>query len=553
MKIYVIGASATGLKAACRVKRLMPDWEIVVLDKGEYISYGACGLPYYLSGDIDSIDDLMKTTFGVKRTPEFFWNAKGVEVNTGVIVEGIDKSRKTLRIKDLRGNKNSEVAYDKLVIATGANPEELILPGSENEKVGYFKNLEDAMKLRGMLEKGNLGNVGIIGGGFIGCELAEAFNSMWGSEVSLFESHNQLLPAFLDPEMSDILQEYLKNEGIDLHINYKIISFEEIDDKIAINTENGGQFTFDRVVISVGVKPEANLAKQSGLEIGALGGICVNEYLQTSEPDIYAGGDCVENSNLITGKPVYTPMGSLANKHGRIIGSNLAGLNEKFNPVIFSFGVKVFDFNISATGLTEKAAKKDDIKVSSQWGTFTDSAEYYPESKNIHMKLLFDPDSREVLGFQALGTGDTVKRVDVIGSLIKKGRKIDDILDLEFAYAPPYGPPLDSLYSLASAALNQLDYNVCNSNPFIDFNGFDVIVDVRMKEESQLRKIDHPRVINIPLTEFRARVNEIPKNLSILVVCAKGSRSAETALFLNKSGYKNVKYLGGGLLMRPAN
>jgi len=552
MKVIIIGASAAGLKAACRAKRLMPAAEISVFDKSEYISYGACGLPYYLSGDIGDVEALMRTPFGVKRTPDFFLNAKGVEIRSPVLVERIKRGERKLVTKDLKAGERSEVPYDKLVVTTGAIPIKPEIHGIDNEKICFFKNIEDALKLRGLLEKGEIEKVGIVGGGFIGLELAEAFSSMWGCEVTLFEACDQLLPRFLDPEMSLILEDYLKNEGVEIVKGNEVLSFDEVGDKIAVNTGRGERVLVDRVVVNVGVVPNSKLAEDAGLNIGPSAGIVVDDSLLTSDPNIYAAGDCVENVNSLTGERMHIPLGSLANRQGWVIGSNLAGLDEKFKPVTCAFAVKVFDYNVAVSGITERAAKKANLKVAAQWGTMTDCVEYYPDVKNIHLKLIFEPETRNVLGFQSLGPGETVKRADVITSLIRNGGTLGDILDLEFAYAPPYAPPLDPLFALATLSLNCLDHGIEGINPGADIKEeFNLVVDVRMKDEAQKSPIDHPEILNIPFTEFRSRIGEIPKDKSILVVCAKGSRSAECVGYMLKSGFNNVKYLGGGLLSSP--
>jgi NADPH-dependent 2,4-dienoyl-CoA reductase/sulfur reductase-like enzyme/rhodanese-related sulfurtransferase len=549
MKIVVIGASAAGLKAAARAKRLMPDAQIKVFDSGEHISYGACGLPYYLSGDIGSIDELMKTPYGVKRTTDFFSKVKGLDVYSKVEVVSIDRKNKSVSTKNLDSGSTEKIEYDKLVIATGASVLKPRIKGIDNPRIHYFKTVDDAVKLKRLLETAKLNRVGIIGGGYTGCELVEAFASMWGCEVVLFEAKEHILSTILDHEMAAKVQSYIEEKGINVYTSSAIEAVEESGYSFIIRTSNHDAFTVDRVIVSVGVTPEITLAKDCGLEIGSSGAIKVTDSMQTSDPDIYAAGDCVESVNTITKNYCNFPNGSIANRQGRIVGSNLAGLNEKFKPVTGAFVVKIFDYNIACCGINEITAKNNGIKAQALWGTFTDRIDYYPDFKNIHIKIIYDLETHIVLGFQGIGLGDSVKRCDVITNLIRNDGKIEDILDLEFCYAPPYATPLDPLYALASAILNHLDFGVSGVSPSSNLDDYDLIVDVRLKEEALKRKLEHPKVINIPITEFRSRFNELPKNKAILLVCSKGSRSAECAGILKRSGYKNVKYLGGGLLL----
>jgi len=551
MKLIVIGASAAGMKAACRAKRLLQDCEVTVFDRYEHISYGACGLPYYLSGDIENIEALMKTPYGIKRDADFFVNSKGIIVKTPFEVNNIDTSNKFVNVKDLKSGETSEVSYDKLVIATGASSNKPPIPGIDSEKVDFFKSVDDAVKLKGLLEKGELGSVGIIGGGFIGLELCEAFTSLWGCDVTLFEAMDRLLPMVLDKEMSSLLESYMELEEIQLHIGCKVESINEVGAKVEIKTSTGDVFSFDRVIVCTGVTPDVEFVREAGIDIGKSRGIIVNDMMQTSVEDIFAAGDCVESINSITKEPCIVPLGSLANRQGRVVGSNIAGKADVFKPVTSACAVKVLDYTVSATGITEDRAIELGLSVDCQWGTFTDIPDYYPESKNIHFKLVFDPETRRVLGCQGVGFGDSVKRIDVITNLIRNEGTLEDLLDLEFAYAPPYSPPLDPIFSLGCAALNHLDLSISGENPQSDISkDFDLVLDVRLETEAQNRPIDHSNVLNIPLSDVRKKLNEISQDKSILVVCSKGVRSSESAGLLLKSGFEDVRYLGGGLLMR---
>jgi rhodanese-related sulfurtransferase len=275
----------------------------------------------------------------------------------------------------------------------------------------------------------------------------------------------------------------------------------------------------------------------------------VDDRMGTSDPDIYAAGDCVEVKHLISGRSMPLPLGSLANRQGRVIGSNLAGLDERFHPVVGSAAVKIFSLNVATTGLTEKAALEAHFDVGCAWGTFTDKADYYPEAENIHLKLVFDKKSQRLLGLQAYGKGEVVKRVDVFSALLKKGGTLEDLLDTEFAYAPPYAPAIDPLFSLGCAARNALLEGVQGVSPSAPPED-KLVIDVRLAKETQAKPCSIENIINIPYEELRERWQEIPKEKPLMLVCAKGSRSAESLRILKEKGFTTAVYLGGGSFMR---
>jgi len=549
-RIVVIGASAAGLRAASRARRLLTDASVTVIDEASFISYGACGMPYFVSGDIESADKLRHTTYGVIRDPEYFLSTKDIEVITETRVEKIERDNKKVFCKSLKSGETSEYAYDKLVLATGSSP--IILPGipEGSERISAFKTLSQAIDIKQLLQNGKISSVGIIGAGPIGCELAEAFGSLWGAEVVLIDAAPSVLPNLLDTEMAATVEKYLNSEGIEVHANCPLDSISESDEGVIIKTGDG-DFNVNFAVIAVGVKPNSKLAADCGLGIGDRGGIIVDNHMITSDPDIYAAGDCVELKHLISGKPVQIPLGSLANRQGRVVGSNLGGGDEIFNPVLGTAAVKVFDMNVAATGLTEAAAQTTGFNVGCSWGTFLDKADFYPEAENIHLKLVFDKDSTRLLGLQGYGKGDVIKRIDVFSALLKNEGKLEDVLDAEFAYAPPYSPALDPLFSLACAARNSINEGIKALPPNSQISK-DIILDVRQESETRVRPLREANVLSIPLGDLRARWEEVPGNKPIICVCPKGLRSAEAVRILKEKGFTDTVYLGGGLLMKVA-
>lgn len=550
MKIVIIGANAAGLRAGSRAKRLMPDANITVIDHGTYISYGACGMPYVVSGDIEDADELRRTAYGVIRDAEFFRASKGLEVVIQSDVEKIDRNSKKVICKSLQTGESSELPYDKLIIATGSNP--IMLPGvpEGSNRISTFKTFEDALAMQESFQKGAIGTIGLIGAGPIGCELAEAASAMWGAQAVLIDAAPNILPAILDLEMARPIENYLRSEDVEVYTDCPLESITETEKGLVIKTPKG-EFEVDHAVIAIGVKPNNRLAADCGLEIGKGGGIVVDEKMTTSDADIYAAGDCVELKHLLTGKPIQLPLGSLANREGRVIGSNLGGGDEKFGPVVGSAAVKIFDLNVAATGLTEKAARNAGFDVGVAWGSATDIADYYPEKQNLHLKLVYDKSTTKLLGLQGYSQGEVVKRVDVFAALLKHDGKLEDLLDAEFAYAPPYAPAVDPLYSLGCTARNELFEGVKALSPDTAIDD-KLVVDVRRNQEAADRPLTEPNQQNVPVETFRDNCEQISKDKSIVCVCSKGIRSSEAARILKQMGCSDVTYIGGGSLMKQA-
>lgn len=550
MRIVAVGANAAGLRAAARAKRLLPDAAVTVIDRGKFISYGACGMPYLVSGDIETADKLRETAYGVIRDPDFFRKAKGLEVVVQTEVERIDRDARKVVCKSLLTGETQEYLYDKLILATGAIP--IVPPGivGNGPRVSTFRILGDAMALRKSLQSGQIGEVGLVGAGPIGCELAEAFTAMWGARAVLFDAAPTLLPAMLDPEMARAVEAYMKGEGVEIHTNCPLQGVVESNAGVTLKTPQG-DFAVDHVIIAIGVKPDSTLAAGCGLKIGKTGGIVVDERMTTSDPNIFAAGDCVELRHLVSEKPVVLPLGSLANRAGRVIGSNLGGGDERFGPVAGSGAVKVFDMNISSTGLTTKAAEDAGFDVGAAWGSFTDRADYYPGSENLHLKLLYDRKTTRLLGLQGYSKGEVVKRVDVFASLLRQGGKLEDLLDAEFAYAPPFAPAVDPLYSIACTARNELREGIQSLPPDADLDDR-CIVDVRRTGEVFDRPLPEKDTLNVPFEEFRVNCGQVPKDKAVVCICSKGVRSSEAARVLKERGCADVKYVGGGSLMKPA-
>ncbi len=553
MKILVIGAKAAGMKAACRAKRLLPEAEVTVLDEGEHISLAACGLPYFLSGDIDDFKDLLKTSYDVIRDHDFFAGAKGVKVVTGVCATGIDPDGKSVTAVRVSSGETVTYAYDELLLATGARPVLPSITGTNLPGVSTFTRASDAMDLRQAAARGKINKAAVVGAGFIGCELCESFRALWGIDVTLFEREAQVLPEMLDPEVARIVELELRRQGVACHLNSPVREINPDGDQYRVTTGDGSAFDgFDRVIFAAGVKPRSDLAAAAGVELGAGGGIVVDRQMRTNIPHIFAAGDCVQVTHILTGKPCYLPLGSLANRMGRVAGNVMAGKDDAFAPVTGASCVKVFDVNVAAVGFTARKAREEGFEIGESWGVFSDRADYYPEAENISAKMVFDRETRRVLGVQAVSKGDAVRRIDATSALIAQGATLSDLRNFEPAYAPPYATALDPLHYLAYIGIAELEEGISLISP-LDFESVaesSVVLDVREPVEVE----DHPLEVktaglhSIPFTELRGRLDEVPRGDTLSVVCAKGVRSSEALRLLKQNGFDNVRCLGGGLL-----
>jgi len=548
LRMVVVGASAAGLRAAARARRLLPQADIVVLDAEETISLAACGLPYFVSGDISEGAELKRTSYGMVRDPAYFRDVKGLDVRTGMRVEKLDREAGEVHAVSVNGGEKAVLPYDRLVLTTGASPVRIAGVDFDSPKVSTFKTLEEAVALRQQLQTGQIDRVAIVGAGFIGCELAEAFTARWGASVDLIEAQDRVLPQLLDEEMALLVQAHLESQGVAVHTHCPVELVDQTGDGVCITTPDGPIET-GHVIVAVGVRPNVEFAREAGVEIGLRGGLVVDDLLRTSDPNIYAGGDCIEVTHCVSGQPLVIPLGSLANRQGRAIGNNLAGGETHFGPVAGSAAVKVFDLNVATAGLTATAAEAAGLSVSAVWGSFPAIAHYYPEGEEIQLKLVYEAGTDRLVGLQGVGKGDVVKRADVFGNLLLQGGTLESLLDAEFAYAPPYAPAVDPLFALGAMALDQEQEGVGGINPMVDLSA-SVLLDVRLPEEIEAAPFDTDSAVRIPLHELRGRLDEVPSGQPVVVLCERGPRAAEAARLLLQAGRENVSYLGGGRQLR---
>jgi NADPH-dependent 2,4-dienoyl-CoA reductase/sulfur reductase-like enzyme/rhodanese-related sulfurtransferase len=542
-KIVIVGASAAGLRCACRLRRLQPEWSITVVEANEVFSYGACGLPYVLSGDIEELGVLRRTPYGADRDEEYFAAFKGVEVLAPWRATAVDVEARTLTI--VGPEEQRELSWDELVIATGASPRKL--PNQpDHPRVHAFHVWDDVKPLKLGLMRGEIDHVAVIGAGLVGCELAEAFHSLWGADVTLIEAAAHPLPEILDPELGAVVARHLEKNGVCVLCGSAVEDISATDDGVSIRA-GGNTVEADAVVVAVGVRPRVEVATAAGAALGPSRAIRVDEHMATSVPHVWAAGDCVECRHAASGGPAFLPLGSLANRQGRVLANVLAGRDDAFGPVAAATAVKVFDLNVAAVGCTAARLGNDGLGVRSVWISAEDRAHYWPEAKLILLALVYDPLSKKVLGVQgASEEGEVAKRIDVATQFILRGATVNDLAAVEHAYAPPYAPALDPLAVLAMAAQNQID-GVEAMSPLTDLRTLGVL-DVRVPEERAERPLIARDLIEIEAGELRSRADEVGGR-DLLVVCAHGTRSSEVVRWLATRGI-GARYLGGGVSWR---
>ncbi|MEN8231339.1 MAG: FAD-dependent oxidoreductase [Thermodesulfobacteriota bacterium] len=559
-KILIIGGVAAGPKTACRVKRLLPDAEVTIVDIDSLISYGGCGIPYYVSGDVSDEKELRSTSFHAVRDEAFFSDAKGVSMLTRNKALAINRQAKTVQVENLDTGEKQNLPYDKLVLATGSSPNRLRIPGADLQGVYVVNDMHRAMAIKNDLAHGKVDKAVVIGGGAIGLEMAEALGDLWGIETTVLEYMDQLLPRIVDPPFAAMLEKHLRDNNITVYTGESATAIEP-DDTGRVCRVVTPQRTIETnlVIMSVGVRPRGDLAQEAGLLVSPHGSIVVNNRMQTSDPDIYAAGDCTETVNLISGAKNHTPMGSLANRQGRIVADNIAGIPSRFDGWVGSFIMKAFECCIAGTGMSLTAARADDFDAEVAITAQSDRAHFFPTQAVIMLQMVFDKTSRRVLGFQGFGpmNDSILARINAAAALIANGATIDDFSNLEMAYAPPFSTALDALNATANVADNlaagrlrtisiedYLAWMKASPSSRPDW----VTLDIRHPKEAAefVNVFSEDLWKAIPYVEIRARYSELPDDKTLVIICDAGTRSSEVQIFLDSVGRTNNLVLGGG-------
>lgn len=436
MKVVIIGGVAAGMSAAAKLKRMKPDYEVVVYEKTDVVSFGACGLPYFVGGFFDDSQSM------IARAPEKFVES-GIDLKIFHEAISVDTKSKKLNIKDVRNGEVFEDSYDKLMIATGASS---IIPPIKNvklENVSTLKSLEDGIRVKELMNNDEIKKVAIIGAGFIGLEAVEAAKKL-GKDVVVFQLEDRILPQVFDKEITDILEDEIKNHNVDLRLE-EIVSELVGDEKVRKVITNKGEYEADLVIIATGVRPNTAFLNDSEIDMFPNGAIIVDEFGKTSVEDIYAAGDCATIQNIVTGQDSYVPLATGANKLGRIVGENLAGANNSFQGSLGSSCIKIMDMEAASTGLTEGQANKLDIKVKSKFISDFNQTNYYPGRNKMYVKLVYDADTKVILGGQVAGYKDAVQRCNVIAACIFGKLTTNQLGMLDLCYAPPFARTWDIL------------------------------------------------------------------------------------------------------------
>ena len=553
-RIVIVGGVAAGPKAAAKITRLAPDADVTIIEKGVFLSYAGCGLPYYVSGVVPDQADLMSTPAGALRDEIFFLNVKNVHVHSRTLATAVERDARLVHTRDLQTGEERALPYDKLILATGAEPVVPPFPGRELRNVVTLHGVEDAELMRALLSERRAPDVVIVGGGLIGVEITEALVAS-GCRVSIVERLPHILSP-LDGEMAWQVEAHLKSHGVKVLTAESVTELEPAEDdasRVGGVLTTAGRLPADLVVIAAGVRPTTELAVTCGLAVGETGAIRVDDHLRTSDPDIFAVGDCAESVNIVTGRPAYVPLGSTANKQGRVAAVNAVGGDETFPGILGTSICKVFDFTVGVTGLTQRDAEDIGYDVEIALSPAPDKPHFMPDARMLMLKAVSDRSTRRLLGLQAVGPGDAAKALDVAAMALHAGMTMDQLSKVDLAYAPPYSPAMDNVITASDVVRNKLDA-VVSALPAaevkrrLDAGEPLFLLDVRSPAE--VAQVGIPGAVNIPLAQLRDRVDELPVDRPVVTFCKISLRGYEAALIAAAAG-RDARYMDGGLVMWP--
>lgn len=550
-RLVIVGGVAGGASAAARARRLCEQCEIIVFERGPHVSFANCGLPYFVGGEIAEPDALLL------QTPESLQARFNLDVRVQTEVLTIDRASQVVRVRELTSGREYDQPYDALILSTGASP--LLPPIPGIDRAGHFtvRNIPDVQRIMAWIKDCQTCRAVVVGGGYIGLEMAEQLVQRGGQSVALVEGLPQVM-APLDPEMAAWLHLELRGNGVDLHLNDPVAAFEppqagETARASVVVLKSGRRLPADTVILGMGVRPNVELAKNAGLEIGKTGGISVSDRLQTSDPHIWAVGDAVEVVDAVTGQRLVIPLAGPANRQGRMAADNIFGRPSRYKGTYGTAILRLFDLSAGCTGASEKTLRKLGLPFEAVHLHPNSHAGYYPGAEPLALKVLFAPDTGRLLGAQAVGREGIDKRIDVFATALKSGLTVDDLADLELAYAPPYGSAKDPVNLAGMAAQNVragdvrlAQWHECLSTAASP----SVILDVRRADERAKGSI--PDSLHIPLDQLRARANELPRDREIVVHCQSGQRSYYAARLLTQRGFKVRNLTGSWRTYRAA-
>lgn len=538
MKVVIVGGVAGGASAAARLRRIDENAEIVMFERLGYVSYANCGLPYYIGGIITDEEKLSL------QNPQSFWERFRIKVNVHHDVQKINPERKTVTVCNLDTCEIFEESYDKLILAVGAKPVIPDMPGIEDERIFTLRSVEDTKRIKSYLDTVQPKSAVVIGGGFIGLEMAENLKKR-GLAVSIIEFADHLLAPF-DYDMASILHAHLRKHDIQLYLKTAVSGFEKIEGGIAVKSADGKTFDTEMVLLSIGVVPDTALAMSAGLKMGMKGSILVNDRMETSISDIYAVGDAVEVKHFVTNTQGLIALAGPANKQGRIAANNICGMNHEYKGSQGSSILKLFDLSAASTGINESAARASGIDYDKVVLTPDSHATYYPNAQMMTMKVLYEKKTLRLLGAQIMGNEGVDKRIDVIATAIRAGMKATDLAELDLAYAPPYSSAKDPV-NMAGFMIENIELGLVKQFHWDEvekLKQLDVtLLDVRNQEEYEAGHI--MGFINIPLDELRERISELSVDKAVYVMCLSGQRSYLACRILRQHGYDCFNLSGG--------
>lgn len=541
-RIIIVGGVAGGASAAARARRLCEDCEIIVIERGPHVSFANCGLPYFVGGEIAEQDSLLV------QTPASLKARFNLDVRVNTEVMRIDRPARRVLARDLSSGREYEEPYDALILSTGASPLRPPIPGIERPNHFVVRNIPDVEKIMAWSKDCQECRAVVVGGGYIGLEMAEQLRRR-DFEVTVLEASPQVM-APLDPEMAAWLHAELRANGVTLHVGDPVVSFEAPSEReparaSIVVLKSGRRVPADSVVLGLGVKPEVGLARDAGLALGKLNGIRVNEHLQTSDANIWAVGDAIEVRDGVTGQWALIPLAGPANRQGRIAADNILGRPSRYEQTWGTAILRVFELTAGCTGANERSLRRAEIPFQAVHLHPNSHAGYYPGAESIALKLLFAPDTGKLLGAQAVGPDGVDKRIDVLATALKAGMTVHDLAELELAYAPPYGSAKDPLNLAGMAAQNVLrgDVALAQWNEVASLDPkTTLLLDVRRADERARGFI--PGSVHIPLDELRQRLAELPRDREIVAYCQSGQRSYNAARILSQNGFR-VRNLSG--------
>ena len=564
-KIVIVGGVAGGASAAARARRLSEDAEIIMFERGSFVSFANCGLPYHIGGDIKDRSKLLL------QTPESFLARFNVDVRVMNEVVSIDRHNKRVTVKNLLDGREYIESYDFLLLSPGAGPVVPPIPGINNPLTHSLRNIPDMDRIIKTIQMNKPEHATVVGGGFIGLEMMEAFHQL-GIKTTLIEMADQVMTS-VDREMAGFAHAEIREKGIDLKLGVALEAVEyipnqhmasidsgedeehqHIEGELNLVLSNGESLTTDILIMAIGVRPETKLAKEAGLQIGVLGGIYTNDSMQTSDPSIYAVGDAIEEKDFVTGAQTLVPLAGPANRQGRMAADNMLGRNETYQGTQGTAICKIFDLAVASTGRNEKQLKHEGIDYEKVYVHTASHASYYPDAEIVSFKMLFDPSTGKILGAQAVGKDGVDKRIDVMAVAQRAGMTVEQLQHLELTYAPPFGSAKDVINQAAFVANNIIkgDATPIHFDEVTNLNDNQILLDVR--NPAELENVGYiSGAINIPVDQLRQRMDELPKEKEIIIYCQVGLRGNVAYRQLVNSGFKARNLIGGYRTFKFAN